>query len=109
MVLAKGDEVMQQRDADKERQKLRFRVIKTYPENDKTVTCVYEGTRREFCVELSEYIGGKTTCYRRVLEKWLRDYECNHSDEGIKFVVELLDKKKLREIHRMERVGVHAN
>ncbi len=95
---------MDQREIDKEKQKLRFRVIKTYPENDRTVSCVYEGTRMELCVELSEYIGGRTTCYRRVLEKWLREYERNHSDEGIKFAVELLDKKRLAEIHCMELV-----
>lgn len=74
---------MNNREIFEERRKLRLRVIKTYPDGEKIATCVYEGTREELCIELSKYIGGRKTFYRRILEKWLREYEKEHEDEGV--------------------------
>ncbi len=58
--------------------KIRFRVIKTYPTEDRIATCEYEGTIEELCIELSKFLGGKTTSYRRMMEKWLYMYEQEH-------------------------------
>ena len=58
--------------------KTRFRVIKTYPTEDCMATREYEGTIEELCIELSKYLGGKTTRYRRLMEKWLYLYEQKH-------------------------------
>ena len=54
---------------ERETKKTRFRVIKTYPTEDRIATCEYEGTIEELCIELSKYLGGKTTRYRRLMEK----------------------------------------
>lgn len=50
--------------AEQGKRKTRFRVIKTYPTEDRIATC-----------KLSKYLGGKTTRYRRLMEKWLYLYE----------------------------------
>lgn len=42
---------------EREKKKLRFRVIKTYPTEDCIPTCEYEGSIEELCVELSKYLG----------------------------------------------------
>ena len=67
-----------------EQKKRRFRVIKTYPTEDRIATCEYEGTIEELCVELSKYLGGRTTRYRRLMEKWLFLYEQEHPNVHIK-------------------------
>ncbi len=67
-----------------EQKKRRFRVIKTYPTEDRIATCEYEGTIEELCVELSKYLGGRTTRYRRLMEKWLFLYEQEHPNVHFK-------------------------
>ena len=61
--------------ADKEKEKLRFKVIKTYPTSDCRCSYEYEGTIRELYIELSKYTGGVYTWSRRILEKKLYQYE----------------------------------
>ena len=46
---------------EKDKQKLRFRVIKTYLTDDCVARYEYEGTIRELCVELEKYTGGVHT------------------------------------------------
>lgn len=61
-----------------------FRVIKTYPTEDYIATYEYEGTIEALCIELSKYLGGKKTCYRRMMERWLREYSVEHPDVQFK-------------------------
>lgn len=63
---------------EREKKKPRFKVIKTYPIEDCIATCEYEGSIEELCVELSKYLGGRTTRYRRLMEQWLYRYEQEH-------------------------------
>lgn len=39
----------------------------------------------ELCIELNQYLVGKTTRYRRIMEKWLSLYEQEHA--GVHFEV----------------------
>ena len=86
---------------ERAKKKTRFKVIKTYPTEDRIATCEYEGTMEELCIELNQYLGGKTTRYRRIMEKWLSLYEQEHA--GVHFEVwnisnrawEIYVKKKL--------------
>ena len=64
--------------------KIRFRVIKTYPTEDCMATCQYEGIIEELCIELSKYLSRKTTRYRRLMEKWLYLYEQEHPNVHFK-------------------------
>ena len=69
---------------EREKKKSKFRVITTYPTEDCIATCQYEGTIEELCIELSKYLGGKTTIYRRMMEKWLYLYEQEHPNVHFK-------------------------
>jgi hypothetical protein len=82
--------------ADKE--KLRFKVIKTYPTGDCMCMCEYEGTIRELCVELNKYTGGVYIWSRRILEKKLYLYEKEH--EEIHFEVKSLNARRWRVIDK---------
>ena len=83
---------------DKDREKLRFRVIKTYPTGDCMCKSEYEGTIRELCIELNKYTGGVYTWSRRLLEKKLYQYEKKHGE--IHFEVKSLNATTWRVIDR---------
>ncbi len=84
--------------ADKEKEKLRFKVIKTYPTSDCRCSYEYEGTIRELCIELSKYTGGVYTWSRRILEKKLYQYEKEHGE--IHFEVKSPNTRRWRVIDK---------
>lgn len=84
--------------ADKEKEKLRFRVIKSYPIGDCSCSYEYEGTIRGLCIELSKYTGGVYTWSRRILERKLYQYEKEH--EEIHFEVKTLNTRRWRAIDK---------
>lgn len=61
-----------------------FRVIKTYPTEDRIATYEYEGTIEDLCIELSKYLGGKKTRYRRMMERWLHEYSTESFEKNFK-------------------------
>lgn len=84
---------------EKDKQKLRFRVIKTYPTiGDCVAQYEYEGTIIELCVEIKKYIGGVRTWSRRLLEKQLYRYEKEHGE--IHFEVKSLNRNRWRVIDK---------
>lgn len=76
-----------------DKEKLRFKVIKTYPTGDCRCSYEYEKTIRELCIELNKY-----TWSRRILEKKLYQYE--KEDGEIHFEVKSLNTRRWRVIDK---------
>lgn len=83
---------------DKDKEKLRFKVIKSYPIGDCRCSYEYEGTVRELCIELSKYTGGVYTWSRRILEKKLYQYEKEHGE--IHFEIKSFNTRRWRVIDK---------